>query len=98
MQEIAELIAERGPFMPDEILPELRAVTLRGVTLHKEPLTPGTLKKRWTCGCRSGATSSLAKSDATPAGPDDARGCSARVPSASCRSSPWPMGTKPYWQ
>ncbi len=88
MQEMAELIAERGPFTPDEILPELRAVTLRCVTLHEELLTPGTLKKRWTCGCRSGATSSLAKRDAMPAGPDDKRGCPARLPSASCWSSP----------
>lgn len=46
MQEIAELIAERGPFTPNEILPQLRAVTLRGATLHKEPLTPGTLRKK----------------------------------------------------
>ncbi|WP_167858414.1 DNA-binding protein [Methylobacterium nonmethylotrophicum] len=46
MQEIAELLTERGPLTPTEILPELRAVTLRGATLHKEPLTPGTLKKK----------------------------------------------------
>jgi hypothetical protein len=46
MQEIAELIAERGPLTPAEILPGLRAVTLRGTTLHKEHLTPGTLKKK----------------------------------------------------
>lgn len=45
MQEIAELLVERGPLTPTEILSELRAVTLRGATLHKEPLTPGTLKK-----------------------------------------------------
>ncbi|WP_164712394.1 DNA-binding protein [Methylobacterium currus] len=46
MQEIAELLAERGPLTPTEILPELRAATLRGATLHKEPLTAGTLKKK----------------------------------------------------
>jgi hypothetical protein len=46
MQEIAELLVERGPLTPTEILPELRAVTHRGTTLHKEPLTPGTLKKK----------------------------------------------------
>ena len=46
MQEIAELLVERGPLTPAEILPGLRAVTLRGATLHKEPLTPGTLKKK----------------------------------------------------
>jgi hypothetical protein len=46
MQEIAEVLVERGPLTPTEILPELRAVTLRGATLHKEPLTPGTLKKK----------------------------------------------------
>jgi hypothetical protein len=45
MQEIAELLVERGPLTPAEILLGLRAVTLRGATLHKEPLTPGTLKK-----------------------------------------------------
>ncbi|QIJ77878.1 hypothetical protein GU700_24630 [Methylobacterium sp. NI91] len=45
MQEMAELLVERGPLTPAEILPGLRAVTLRGATLHKEPLTPGTLKK-----------------------------------------------------
>jgi hypothetical protein len=46
MREIAELLAERAAMTPAEILPELRAVTLRGATLHKEPLTPGTLKKK----------------------------------------------------
>ncbi len=46
MQEIAEVLVERGPLTPTGILPELRAVTLRGATLHKEPLTPGTLKKK----------------------------------------------------
>ncbi|MFG7488779.1 DNA-binding protein [Methylorubrum rhodesianum] len=46
MQEIAELLVERGPLTPSEILPGLRAVTIRGATLHKEPLTPGTLKKK----------------------------------------------------
>lgn len=46
MQQIAELLVKRGPLTPAEILPELRAVTLRGATLHKEPLTPGTLKKK----------------------------------------------------
>ena len=46
MQEIAELLVERGPLTPTEILPGLRAVTHRGATLHKEPLTPGTLKKK----------------------------------------------------
>jgi hypothetical protein len=46
IQEIAELLVERGPLTPSEILPGLRAVTIRGATLHKEPLTPGTLKKK----------------------------------------------------
>ena len=46
MQEIAELITERGPLAPDEIIPELRAWTVRGAALHKEPLTPGTLRKK----------------------------------------------------
>ena len=46
MQEKAELLTQHGPLTPAEILPELRAVTLRGATLHTEPLTPGTLKKK----------------------------------------------------
>ncbi|CAX21911.1 protein of unknown function [Methylorubrum extorquens DM4] len=46
MQEIAEVLAQRGHLTPAEILPELRAVTHRGATLHKEHLTPGTLKKK----------------------------------------------------
>lgn len=46
MREIADILAERGPLTPSEILPELRAVTIRGASLHKEPLTPGTLKKK----------------------------------------------------
>ncbi|MEH3147562.1 MAG: DNA-binding protein [Methylobacterium frigidaeris] len=46
MQEIAELIAERGPLTPEEILPGLRTWTLRGAALHKEPLTPGTIRKK----------------------------------------------------
>jgi hypothetical protein len=46
MQEIAELLVERGPLTPTEILPGLRAVTVRGATLHQEPLTPGMLKKK----------------------------------------------------
>ncbi|MFY9293448.1 MAG: hypothetical protein WAP03_22515 [Methylorubrum rhodinum] len=46
MQEIAELLAERGPLKPAEILPELRAVTHRGASLHKDSLTPGKLRKR----------------------------------------------------
>lgn len=46
MCEIANLLAERGAMTPTEILPELRGVIIRGATLHKEPLTPGTLKKK----------------------------------------------------
>lgn len=46
MQEVAELLGERGPLTPNEILLELRAVTLRGAALHKEPLTPGTLRQK----------------------------------------------------
>lgn len=33
MDEIAEFLVERDPLTPPEILPELRAVTHRGVTL-----------------------------------------------------------------
>ncbi|KAB1071221.1 hypothetical protein F6X51_19955 [Methylobacterium planeticum] len=46
MREIAEILAERGALTPAEILPELRGVTIRGAALHKEPLTPGTPKKK----------------------------------------------------
>ncbi|MBB5758378.1 hypothetical protein HNR00_003098 [Methylorubrum rhodinum] len=46
MQEIAELIAERGLLTPEEILPDLRTWTVRGAALHKEPLTPGRLRKK----------------------------------------------------
>jgi len=46
MGEIAELIAERGPLTPDEILSGLRTWTIRGAALHKEPLTAGTLRKK----------------------------------------------------
>ncbi|WP_244471465.1 hypothetical protein [Methylobacterium sp. ARG-1] len=46
MQEVAEILAERGDMTTAEILLELRTVTLRGITLHKEPLTSGTLKKK----------------------------------------------------
>ncbi len=46
MQEIAELLVERGGLTPSEILPGLRAVTVARATLHKEPLTPGTLKNK----------------------------------------------------
>ncbi|MDF9791503.1 hypothetical protein M2440_002204 [Methylorubrum extorquens] len=46
MQEIAELIAERGPLTPDEIFPELRTSTVRGAALHQEPLTAGALRKK----------------------------------------------------
>jgi hypothetical protein len=46
MREIAELLAEHGAMTPAEILPELRDVTVRGAALHREPLTPGTLKKK----------------------------------------------------
>jgi hypothetical protein len=43
---VFKILDRRGPLTPTEILPELRRVTLRGAALHKEPLTPGTLKKK----------------------------------------------------
>lgn len=46
MRGVAEILAQRGLLRPTEILPELRAVTLRGAALHTEPLTLGTLKKK----------------------------------------------------
>lgn len=44
-RKIAELLAVRGALTPAEILPELRAVAARRAPLHKQPLTPGALKK-----------------------------------------------------
>jgi len=46
MREIHEILPTSGTMGPDEILPELRQVTLRGAALHKEPLTPATLRKK----------------------------------------------------
>lgn len=46
MQEIAELIAERGSLTPDEILSGLHTWTFRGAALHMESLTAGTLRKK----------------------------------------------------
>ncbi|WP_244447690.1 hypothetical protein [Methylobacterium oryzae] len=46
MQEIFEIIPAGGALTPAEILPELRGVTIRGATLHKEPLNLATLKKK----------------------------------------------------
>jgi len=46
MQEIYEVLPTSGTMTPEEILPELRSVTFRGASLHKEPLTPATLRKK----------------------------------------------------
>ena len=46
MREIAEILADKGALTPAEILPELRTWTIRGAALHKEPLTPGVLRKK----------------------------------------------------
>ena len=46
MQEIFEIIPVSGVMPPAEILPKLSTVTIRGATLHKEPLTTGTLRKK----------------------------------------------------
>lgn len=46
MQEIFEIIPSGGAMTPAEILPELRSWTIRGAALHKEPLTPATLRKK----------------------------------------------------
>lgn len=46
MQEIFEIIPVGGCMTPAEILPELRTWTIRGAAMHKEPLTPATLRKK----------------------------------------------------
>ncbi|MGE8131135.1 hypothetical protein ACQKQD_29555 [Methylobacterium sp. NPDC080182] len=46
MQELAGFLAPQGPLTPIDILPDLRSVTMGGATLHKEPLTPATLKPK----------------------------------------------------
>ena len=46
MREISEFFTEKGAMTPAEILPELRTWTIRDAALHKEPLTPGMLKKK----------------------------------------------------
>ena len=46
MQEIFEIIPAGGAMSPAEILPELRAWTIRGAALHKESLTPAALRKK----------------------------------------------------
>lgn len=46
MREISEILTEKGAMTPAEILPELRTWTMRGAALHKEPLTPGLLRKK----------------------------------------------------
>ena len=45
MREVAGILTDRGALTPNEILPELQTWTLRSDALHKEPLTPGMLKK-----------------------------------------------------
>ncbi|MCJ2067712.1 hypothetical protein MKK75_02645 [Methylobacterium sp. J-030] len=46
MQEIFEIIPAGGAMSPAEILPELRAWTIRGSALHEAPLTPAALRKK----------------------------------------------------
>ena len=46
MREIYEILPFAGAMAPDEILPELRSVTIRGATLRKKPRTPATLRKK----------------------------------------------------
>lgn len=46
MHEVAEILTHRGALPPAEILPELRTWTVRGAAPHKEPPTPGMLKKK----------------------------------------------------
>lgn len=46
MQGIFEIIPPGGAMTPAEILPELWSWTVRGGALHKELLTPATLRKK----------------------------------------------------
>ncbi len=46
MQEVWDILPARGAMTPEEILPRLKRRTLRGAALHKEPLTPATLRKK----------------------------------------------------
>lgn len=46
MQEIFEILPSVGTMNAAEVLPELKARTLRGAALHKEPLTAATLRKK----------------------------------------------------
>ncbi|MCJ2046372.1 DNA-binding protein [Methylobacterium sp. J-078] len=46
MQEVHDIIPDGSAMTPAEILPEIRTWTVRGAALHKEPLTPGVLKKK----------------------------------------------------
>lgn len=46
MQEVHDIIPDGSAMTPAEILPEIRTWTIRGASLHKEPLTPGVLKKK----------------------------------------------------
>jgi len=46
MQEIFEILPPAGTMSAAEVLPELKARTLRGAALHKEPLTAATLRKK----------------------------------------------------
>jgi hypothetical protein len=73
MQEMPELLAERGAMSPVEILPELRAVTMRGASLHKEHLTPVTLKKKMDVRVFHGRY--FEPRDATPTRPAEGQAC-----------------------
>ena len=98
MQEIAELIAERGPFMPDEILPELSAVTLRGATLHKEPLSPGAPQEE---DGRAGVVRTLLRASRRGTlRPSGRMRCADAQPGSQAPrvGRRWTLGTKPYWQ
>ncbi|CAO4170395.1 KfrA N-terminal DNA-binding domain-containing protein [Methylorubrum aminovorans] len=46
MQEIFEILPSVGTMTAAEVLPELKARTVRGAALHKEPLTAATLRKK----------------------------------------------------
>ncbi len=57
MEEIAELHVGRGSLTPSEILPGLRAVMVRGATLHKDSRTPGTLRRKMDAASSTAITS-----------------------------------------
>ncbi len=46
MREVWKILPAEGAMTPEEILPGLKCVTVRGAALYREPLTPVTLKQK----------------------------------------------------